>query len=341
MNYYSILKTVSKIKSQRIKLMGVYAFHLMGKRYMSMFIDPVLTCNLRCRMCYFSDKEKLKSLSTASRYTTEDLDLIANALFNRLLKLQIGCGAEPQTYPHLEHLVQLGKKYNVPYISLTTNGNLLTYERLHGLVANGLDEITISLHGITKETYEHFMVNASFDRFKTLLDSITKVKKEFPLFKVRINYTMNKDNTAELSKFWTLFDEIPINILQLRLFQQIGDSDYKEFDLNPVKEMLNSIVMPLAQQCRDRGILCLTPDEKNFAIVEDEDPDQRTIAEDLAYCSVSPQSCWKGDFNHKVDTYKSYTKRTKYGREILRYIISPSSYNRHKIVTHRSNYNVK
>ncbi len=339
MNYYSILKTVSKIKSQRIKLIGLYILHLLGKRYMSMFFDPVLTCNLRCRMCYFSDKNKIKSLSS-SKFSPNDLDLIAKALFNRILKLQIGCGAEPQTYSHLEHLVSLGKYHKVPHISLTTNGNLLPYSRLRELMSLGLNEITISCHGITRETYEYFMVNASFDRFLDLLDSIKKIKAEFPDFKVRINYTMNRDNTAELNQFWTLFNEIPIDILQLRLFQKIGESDYQEFDLSEVKQQLLTVITPLSQECNKRGILCLSPNESNFSIVE-EDPDSRTIAEDLAYCYISPQSCWKGDFDYHTDNYSSYTKRTNYGRKILSYIISPQSYHRKSLVTHRSNYNVK
>ena len=42
--------------------MGLWLFHVLGKRYIGVFLDPVLACNFRCKMCYFSDEEKRKSL---------------------------------------------------------------------------------------------------------------------------------------------------------------------------------------------------------------------------------------------------------------------------------------
>ena len=91
------------------------------------------------------------------KFTTDDLEVIAKALFPRALRLQIGCGAEPTMSQNLLQLVKLGKQYGVKHITITTNGNLLTYEKLQKLVENGLTEITISAHGFTKNTYESLM----------------------------------------------------------------------------------------------------------------------------------------------------------------------------------------
>ena len=85
----------------------------------------------------------------------------------------------------------------MPYISLTTNGNLLTKEQLFSMAEAGLDEITLSTHGIRKETYEHLMTNGKYDLFLQLLDNLKEVKKQYPDFRIRINYTMNEDNTEE------------------------------------------------------------------------------------------------------------------------------------------------
>lgn len=54
----------------------------------------------------------------------------SKALFPRALRLQIGCGAEPTMSQNLLQLVKLGKQYGVKHITITTNGNLLTYEKL-------------------------------------------------------------------------------------------------------------------------------------------------------------------------------------------------------------------
>ena len=112
MNFYKLLKLFSQIKSPRIKLGGLLAMHVLKKRYIGIFLDPVLACNLRCRMCYFSDAEKRKQMQGI--LAEEDVKLIAKALFHRALKLQIGCGAEPTLYKSLPSLVRLGKQYGIP-----------------------------------------------------------------------------------------------------------------------------------------------------------------------------------------------------------------------------------
>lgn len=91
-NFYFLLKINQHIKSVRLKSAGIYLLHLLGKRYFGIFLDPVLACNLRCRMCYFSDEEKRKRFSHGM-FKPEDLPRLADAFFHRALKLQIGCGA--------------------------------------------------------------------------------------------------------------------------------------------------------------------------------------------------------------------------------------------------------
>ena len=61
-NIYNILRLDTQIKSRRLKLLGIWLFHVLGKRYIGVFLDPVQACNFRCKMCYFSDEEKRKSL---------------------------------------------------------------------------------------------------------------------------------------------------------------------------------------------------------------------------------------------------------------------------------------
>lgn len=95
----------------------------------------------------------------------------------------------------------LGKQHKVPYISITTNANLLTEEIIEALVKAGLNEFTISLHGVTKESYEGFMKKASYEKFYNAFNAFKKLKESYE-FKVRINYMFNKDNFYELAEFF-------------------------------------------------------------------------------------------------------------------------------------------
>jgi len=78
-----------------------------------------MACNLRCKMCYFTDKDYVKKLKGIM--TTEQLDRIAKTIFNRALKLQIGCGTEPTLYKDLPSIVRLGKKFLIPSLNLNHN----------------------------------------------------------------------------------------------------------------------------------------------------------------------------------------------------------------------------
>lgn len=292
-------------------------------------------------MCYFSDDEKRKEMHGV--LSEQDMKAIAKALFHRALKLQIGCGAEPSLYKNLVGIVRLGKQYNVPYISLTTNGNLLTKEQLYCLAEAGLNEVTLSTHGIHKETYEFLMTNGKHELFLQLLNNLKELKKQYPEFKIRINYTMNEDNTEELKDFWKVFGDVPLDILQLRPVQEIGNSEYQNFSLQKISELLASVVIPLVEECKQRGIICMAPEQKNLENLEQETPDKDKTFEELTYCYVSARSCWNEDFDYHTDTFETYCRRKRMGTYILQKLFSKDSgkQDKSKHVTRKMNYSVK
>ena len=335
-NIYRILRLSTRIKSRRIKLLGIWAFHLLGKRYIGIFLDPVLACNYRCKMCYFSDEEKRKTYRGILGY--EDIETIAGRLFHRALKLQIGCGAEPTLYKDLVKVISLGKKYNVPYISITSNGALLTRELLTEAIEAGLDELTLSAHGVTRETYEYLMANGKFDRFQELLADIAEIKKKYPAFKLRINYTINNRNLNELSRIWEVIGD-EMDILQLRPIQKIGNTEYQDFELTQIYEKYDTILVPLIEECKRRNIVCLVPQKQNLIILENDEVEDDGI-EKATYCYVSPQGCWKDDFDYRTETFESYASRVHLGRKLFGKVLKGGNH-RKVVVTRKMNYNIK
>ena len=332
---YGILRINAKIKSFRIKLLGIWLFHILGKRYIGIFLDPVLACNFRCKMCYFSDEEKRKTYKGILKY--EDIELIAEKLFHRALKLQIGCGAEPTVYKEWIRIVELGKKKNIPYISLTTNGNLLTKEQLMLSAEKGLNEITLSTHGLMRETYESMMVNGSYDLFLDLLNYISEVKIAYPEFKLRVNYTVNKDNMDELSEMWNVFGD-RIDVLQVRPVQKIGETVYDDFDLSFFSEKYDSIIQPLIDECRKRNIICIAPGKENLLALKNT-KDQDVVIEEATYCYVSSQGCWKDGFDYHKDSFESYSSKNKLGRKLFAGIFKRKE-SKDVIVTRKMNYDI-
>ena len=317
MNIYQSLKYFNKIKNPSLKLLGIYLLHILGKRYLGVFIDPVLSCNLRCRMCYFSDEEKRKTLK--GKLDDAAIEKIAQALFHRALKIQIGCGAEPTCSQSIPLLISLAKKYKVPYVSLTTNGIRLTEENIREYLLAGLNEITLSMHGVKKETYEYFMTNSNYDTFRRVLTYLSDVKNDFPDFKIRINYTMNEDNFLELNEFFDLFDTIQIDVLQLRPIQKAGNTVYDNFSHEQLEKMYDTTIRSIKEKCAERNIICIAPSKTGISASSE---NTNSVIVDSAYCYVSPNTCWESDFNYNTDTYESYAKATKLSRKLLNNVFS-------------------
>lgn len=319
MNYYFLLKLNNLIKNPRLKFLGLLLYHLLDKRYISVQFDPVNACNLRCKMCYFTDKDYVKKLKGI--FPKEDLNLLAKAVFNRAAKLQIGCGTEPTLYKNIDAILELAKKHQVPYVSMTTNANLLEKITLEKWIQLGLNEITVSLHGVTKESYENFMSKGNFDRFKLSLQYITELKKIYPDFKLRVNYTFNEDNFAELKDFWTVFSDIQIDYLQIRPIDKIGNTEYNNFSLEKIQSIYQETYDDLLENASKNNTTLIAPKSIRF----EHKQSVNSVIQPFTYCYVSPLTFWNDNFNWKEETYDEYASNTKLNSRLIKLIFAKKS----------------
>lgn len=332
MNIYKLLKLNRKIKSHRIKFLGLFLLHKFNQRYLAVNLDPVMACNLRCKMCYFTDADYVKTLK--GQFKEEELKQVAKTIFKRALKLQIGCGTEPTLYKDLVKVVELGKMYKVPYISITTNANLLDEQKIENLLKAGLNEFTISLHGVTKSSYENFMKKASYEKFHDAFKAFAKLKSKYN-FKVRINYTFNKDNFYELEEFFKHFDGNSFDILQIRPIQKIGNTEYCDFDLETIRSDYPSLIKNIKNSCKENNIILMAPDE----IPRKKETNPSSLIFDYTFCYVSPQKFWKEGFDWKNVSFNAYSKKIGWGSILLNNAFKSKS--KLKSLTNRLNYEIE
>ena len=310
-NVYKLLKLNRAIKSHRVKFLALFLLHKFNSRYLAVNLDPVLACNLRCKMCYFTDSEYVKKLK--GQLKDQELELIAKTIFKRALKLQIGCGTEPTLYKNLEKIIDLGKQYKVPYISLTTNANLLDEEKIEVLINSGLNEFTISLHGVTKNTYEYFMKGGNYEKFQNTFKVFEKLKSKYD-FKVRINYTFNKDNFLELEKLFDYFNGKSFDILQIRPIRDIGNTEYNDFNLEPIKNDYEKVLETISEKCEMFGITLLASgDIFDKSLINDS-----SLIFDYTFCYVSPNQLWKKEFDWKNESFNEFSRRIGWGKTLFR-----------------------
>lgn len=318
MDIYNVLKYFSRMGGNRLKLAAIWGAHICGRRYIGVFLDPVLACNLRCRMCFFSDKKQSANMR-GQRISDRQISSIAKILLPRCIKLQIGCSAEPTLFKKLPELIAEAKCARVPYISITTNGQLLTSDLLLKCADAGLNEVAMSVHGFTPDTYEYLMNGAKWERFLNALTAIKEVKKVYPKLKLRINYVANDMNAKELCKIWEVLDGAEPDILQIRPAQKLGDTDYANFDLSVLKDEYAQIIAPIKQRCKDKCITCIAPTPEDLEKVDRSNPWMSKKMEELTYYYVAPDSSNHPGLDigeNSTDSFKSYHKRQRTARSL-------------------------
>jgi len=329
MNIYNLLKINRFIKSPIIRNAGIWLLHVLNKRYFVVYFDPVLACNLRCKMCYFSNEEKRKTLKGV--FAETDLPRMAEVVFKQALKLQIGCGAEPTLYKDNVQIVRLGKQYGIPYISFTTNANLLIGDEIYQLLDAGLDEFTISLHGVQKSTYEDLMQQASYEKFIEVMQLLTEAKRKFPRYKLRVNYTVNEVNLAELDGFFDVYGHFAIDILQVRPIQDI-DGMITQIENKPTfNRRFNEITARLRDSCKTRGITYIA----KVLLTEKAKSNKSSSVFESTYCYISPRTFGHTDMDWRNETFRQYAQRTAYASMLFRKIFS-----KNKLTDTKLNYDI-
>ena len=256
-------------------------------------------------------------------FPEDDLENLANVNFKNALKLQIGCGAEPTLFKHNTKLITIAKKHNVPYISMVTNGNLLTQKDIHEFASAGLNEFILSMHGVTKETYEDLMDKGVYEKFHEILGHITEEKKSNPKLRLRINYTFNQDNFHELKDLFKSYEQYTIDSIQLRPIDKIGETTYNNFSLKAIEKEYAEISNYLKNECVKRGITLLFPEsiarnENDSLVVKTENNSSYLLP--YTYCYVSPNYYWKDDFNWKEETFSSWQNRNNWNQTLFKNI---------------------
>ncbi|HTS10143.1 MAG TPA: radical SAM protein [Candidatus Eisenbacteria bacterium] len=317
--FYKLLQMNRLVHSHRLKFAGLLAMHYLRQRYLCLRFDPVMSCNLRCQMCYFSAPDFVKEHT--GRFSWEQVERLAEVFFPWTLQLYIGCGTEPTTYKRFLDIHSLARKHRVPMVGMVSNGQLLTAEHVERLVDERLDELTLSTHGVTRETYERLMTRASFDKFLHLLETLDSIKRRKGLSapQLRMNYTVNPANLDELSSFFDTYGKVNIRTLQVRPIIDFGTQQYRE-KLDSYQSRYKGILTQLRKECERRQIRLLA----NFDDFLYSKRTTQAALHDEITVYIDPETISKAGFDYQHESYLAYCKRTGWSKSIARkMVLSP------------------
>jgi MoaA/NifB/PqqE/SkfB family radical SAM enzyme len=143
-----------------------------------LFVDPSSTCNFKCKFCPTGERQLIQD--TGRWQGTMDFDLFKKVIddlaqFDTPIKvLRLYKEGEPFLNPRFADMVRYAKQSGcVDAVDTTTNGSLLTPERIGPALEAGLDRINISVDGLSDAQFLEF-ARAKVD-FKEFVNNIRQL----------------------------------------------------------------------------------------------------------------------------------------------------------------------
>jgi putative metalloenzyme radical SAM/SPASM domain maturase len=174
-------------------------------------IEVTTRCNLNCVIC----------MRNVWKEDSGDMSLETfKALLPVFPELEtvniIGIG-EPLLNEHIIVMIQLGKE-NLPptgRFSLTTNATLIDDDMAKQLVSSGIDDIVVSIDGVTSETFDEIRKDATLNDILRNIGRLNWAKAECgsQLPRIGFEFVAMKSNVAELPQLVDLAFEHGVSFI--------------------------------------------------------------------------------------------------------------------------------
>ena len=186
---------------------------IVGEFPIHLDIESTNACNLRCPFCAVTFKnwgpyrKGFMDLSLFKRIIDEGAE-------NGLCSVKFSLRGEPMLHPKLHEMVRYAKEKGIIDMYFNTNATLLTEDRINHLVDAGLDRISVSFEGITKDVYENNRVGASHEEVLSNIKNlrIIRERRGVPYPQIRVQTVLLpelKESFPQYVEFWQeIADEV-------------------------------------------------------------------------------------------------------------------------------------
>ena len=204
--------------------------HVIGMPYLIM-LEPTSRCNLSCPMCARTFVGM--NNRTEKDITLSEFKLLFNKVESYALMFAFWNFGEPFLNKDLLKMVAYAHERCV-FCTVSTNGILLTKEKVNEIIASKLDYLTISMDGATEDSYKKYRKGGNFKsllkNIRYLVDEKKRQKVLYPF--IEIVFLIMRDNEHELIQMKHLAGELGVNKLTFKkvsLYRTNDFLDKKEF----------------------------------------------------------------------------------------------------------------
>ncbi len=175
---------------------------LARQRHLTLRLDLINKCNLRCVMCYYSDDAISKR--PAQRVAPEQFAAWFEPLAPITRDVVLSCGDEPLMSPHFETIIRW-LAANAPEVRIIfcTNGMLLSEKNVAAIIAARVYLMMFSFDGVTSETLHRIRVGSDFARIVKNILNLKRARAAAggPRPRFVFNYVMMESNIHEAPQF--------------------------------------------------------------------------------------------------------------------------------------------
>ncbi|MFX1256942.1 MAG: radical SAM/SPASM domain-containing protein [Promethearchaeota archaeon] len=214
---FKIIKYIIKMKSandtpMEYNILRKLLSYRITKTPLSLMIEPICHCNLRCPLC-----------TTPHKYMTREKGTMTIKTFQKLLRdthkfvlyYNFDFAGEPFLNPHLFKMVRYASDLGV-FTLVDTNGTLINDKRIKEILDSNLNFLAVNIDHANQTTFEQFRLGADFNKtieqIKKLCDRKKEEKAIFPF--VIAEVIVNRKNERELQAIHNLaMNEIGVDAL--------------------------------------------------------------------------------------------------------------------------------
>jgi len=196
-----------------------------------LWIEPTNICNLKCVMCLN------KSLKNRGYMDFEVYKKIIDEAKDFVFDVNLFHRGESMLHPGIYDMIKYANKNGI-YTRLFTNATQLDKKNAKRIIDSGLDFISFSFDGYTKEDYEKIRVGSDFDKTLANITNFLKLKetkknKPYVMFESIEFSKENKELKKKREKFKNYLKNLPLNKFAVRSPHNWGGDYNIEIDKDP------------------------------------------------------------------------------------------------------------
>jgi radical SAM protein with 4Fe4S-binding SPASM domain len=191
------------------------------------FLEVTAHCNIKCPMCPVTTGLDRSRGTMAYELFQKVLDDVAG----RVPQMSLFLAGEPLLHKRIFDMIAAASSRGI-FTRIHTNVLLLNEEKIQRIFDSGLDEMSFSFDGPTKERYDRVRVAGDYDKCLGLIRRVMQVKRERgsarPFTRIQIIYFDGEDPVEQERQMRALFAEnLPDELKVVPAHSWAGE--YQEF----------------------------------------------------------------------------------------------------------------